>query len=556
MKNRLLIASTLLLILSCVYKLAFASETDEYTSIGSIRYIVMVPSSPAQQISVDMRIFRSKETQDNAYSGALFYHDNVNLTEIKVFTDAGTEVPYFNRGGGIMITLPKNYADIKYTVKLSELSKHGHQGIQTAHNVLFAGEQVFMVPFREKMKEMSIEFKIPEGWNVFAGGIKNNKIVKKNTEWFDIYSILKNCYAFGNFKKQSYKNKNGKLNIWYPGTELTPENIGIISNNSYKMFNYFTNLFGKAIKRYDIFILSSAQDGKKVFCGSGDSSMASTVIFNDSRDWQLMAHRMAHSFFDNFIKYKKVHAPPNLWLLEAITTYYENAAMGNGDYTEFTSQEGFAELYRRYIFLRTTNPEFSSIKPIDDEQLLSSAENEFLHYTQAPLLLLAMEDHINKLKDTKNGNYLLKWCIENSKNTVLIDNMLDSFNIYMGGALDGFIEDYVKNNRFVVLWDHFKNIKENPGKIAEQFAYFDDVLSSWYRVSNQTYEKHDFTLEGIEDIIMKAENEKVVIPDAMLAAGLKDFSPTVYKLLIKHFYSKKAIKDIEIKDIKVKSIKK
>ena len=192
MRFKVVFLTVVLLSVYCAFGTVEASEDAEFNSIGSIKYVVELSSNPEQLLNVSMRVNRSAETRGNAYSGSLFYRDNVNMTSIRVFADDGREVDYFSRGGGIMITLPKFYADIKYTVKLGELGKHGHQGIRTAKNVLFAGEQVFMIPFQGKMKEIKIEFKCPRGWEAFTPGMKKNLITIRNSGWFDCYSILKN----------------------------------------------------------------------------------------------------------------------------------------------------------------------------------------------------------------------------------------------------------------------------------------------------------------------------------------------------------------------------
>lgn len=520
-------------------RIVLGSGQEEHPTIDTIKYVVTIPSTTYKPVSVDMRIYRTEETKDEAYSSISLYQGMVKVSDFKVYTHEGREINYFNRAGRIMITLPKEWVDVKYNVRLGELDKHGHQGIQTDKNVLFGGEHVFFMPFQESMSKVEVEFKLPKKWKCIIPHSKGRRIVKKDTGWFDNYTILKNCYAFGSFRKKSFRYRRGKLRVWFPvDEELAPGNPDVLTKKCFRMYKYFAGLFGRGIRSYDMVLLGMAKDGKKIISGTGDRSFSSTIINGEMRDWQLMAHRMTHSYIDNYIKFRELHSPSSLWLLEAMTTYYENMAMGEGEYGPMTAEEGFADLFRRYLFYRTIRTDLRTVKPGDEAKLTGRTEVEYLHYTVAPLTLIAMDDMIRKRHGSMGGDYLLKWCIENSDDRTMFTNMIDNYSSFLGNSIDGFIDDFVKSNYVLPLWDRFKNLDEDPAKVVEGLEYYDNVLASWYKVDEVGYESPDLSLDGIDEVVAKAEAAGIHIPNQLLEQRIKDFSPTIYKLLIKHFYLK------------------
>ena len=281
-----------------------------------------------------------------------------------LFYQAGPAVFYTPQGGALEFPLARcKTAQYTYTVPLAALGKHGHQGLVTQEYLVFDGAQAFLQPATD-VSRIRLVFDLPGPAAIGPSGEINKP------DWIDIYALRQNAYAFGNFSRVD---QYGALAVYALSGAAEP---GIRA-----LYDYYAQLF--ACRPGLVVIL--LPPGDDVIGGAGRDCIAASFDRDAPRDWQLLSHRMFHAFFDAAISEPSYRAPPNLWLLEGLASYYETISLDE-------PERQLAVLYAQYLYMREKYPEAFRLAPMQEAEFLDlPAQTEFLHYTAAPLLVAALE---------------------------------------------------------------------------------------------------------------------------------------------------------------------
>ncbi|MPQ45087.1 hypothetical protein, partial [Clostridium tarantellae] len=351
-----------------------------------------------------------------------------------------------------------NSVSFSYFVKIGHLAKHGHGGEISEELITFSGEQVLIFPvetltMNNKNNSIISNIKIFFQFKNYKHSILPLKYKKQDMlsidfpKWINIYDIMKSSYTFGDFSiHKSIYNEN-ILEIFCEKNFIKKEIDENVIDDLKRLHKYYCKLFNSNGMKLNVVLLNeSVYDEKYVLGGCGVSSIAATFNYKNIRDWQLLAHRMFHSFMDFNLKSREVHIPPNLWLTEGLATYYEIIALNNlsnlrKKELNINIENDFKKLFTRYLYIKLKNSNISSIIPMNERNIKSHGNMEFLHYTLAPLIVKLIESEYSKL----NNNYIIKEIILlNEKNKEL--SMENIFYNILKENLNEFASKYLFSN--------------------------------------------------------------------------------------------------------------
>ena len=285
------------------------------------------------------------------------------------------------------------------------------------------------------IKKITIKCMVPDTWDVIIPFPKKNvKGIAEviNPTWTSLYEIRKSSFTFGRFQKK--KHLNGKLGYTvYLDKDVEKYYTQSVMRGIDNIYKYYCELFNCDLENFAIVLLRKDEvNDNYIISGSSTRNIVSTFDTEIARDWQLLGHRLFHSFFESQVTATKYHEPPLLNLYEGLATYYENISMKNlpeniKNQLNIDPENEILELFQRYVYMKLKNPSNYSLIPILERKIFASqAKIEFLHYTQAPLIVKYLEDLVFEKNGKKDNiiNYILKNRGDNSVTVGRIANSL------------------------------------------------------------------------------------------------------------------------------------
>ena len=462
--------------------------------------------------------------------------------------DKGNKVNFGEEKGFVVVDeLPEgaSYIDYSYDVELARLGKHGFNSEVYGKMLSFEGEAVLAMPLAavdeknkkaDKVDSIKVECMVPDIWEgiiPFKSKDSNRITEIEKPTWFDMYEIRKSTYTFGNFQKEEHMTKDGGYTIFVDPeakkyyTEDTKRGIA-------SLYNYYAELFNYKLKNYSIVLLrTEGKDNQYIIGGASSQNMASTFNPENSRDWQLMGHRLFHAFFEASVPLDKFNKAPMLNFYEGLATYYENMSMRKlpedlKNRLSIYPEKEFGELFERYVYMKLKSPETLNFAPAQEAALaLSPARLEFLHYTQSPLLVKCIEDNISKVT-SKEDNALHYILANKDEKNLTVESILNSL---MGKEGTDFINKYIKGTEIVPLWDLAKSSDGDNREVINRLNDYEYLLYTWFFKENQVYVSDVLVQDKLIKISEEAERRGIKFASDELEQKIKSTSPTMYNLL-------------------------
>lgn len=395
----------------------------------------------------------------------------------------------------------KNSILFEYTVSLEGNSKFGKLGNISSDTLAFTGEQVFLLPYEainlgknkeEFMFEISIEYSLNSYKDNILPFENDTKTLITTSSWSDVFSFLKSAYIFSNTLTS---NSFEKLNIHSDG-----QLDDIITQNIKSIYTYFEGLFGDSIN-LDVTILSN---NDKSFAGASNNSICSTFDLNDKRDYKLLSKRIFSAFMQSKLKSSVLFAPPNLWIMEGLSVYYENKALDLMDddskkRLNLSFENEYKKLYRIYLHSIKTNEKLYNFPVILDGSLKSYALIEYLYNIKAPLLIKLFEENAI----SKDSDSILKYlCSLEDVNKFLQPNMFEEI---LGEKVHLMAKNFIFGTNTIPLEI---DIKGDIEEIKEQILEFENTMAMYFRIDNINRER---AIKAMEKANAKKEdsNEEV-----------------------------------------------
>lgn len=510
----------------------------------------------------------------NADNQLKLFNGLVDYSNIKCKSIKGEDIKYNEDANGISI-FPERKEDIffEYEVKIGKASKHGLLGSTYDDLMVFQGENVLMLPeiaysgkdkeIKKAIAEINVNIK-SEGQrqkavkvmpftskNRLMANLRNTSDSKElqsnisSLNWSKVYNLLKSCYASGSLERMDGE-KDGIKIYKDSQCQYNYDNATIKGINS--LYNYYVNLFGYKIDDFSLVLLRKDKENDMLLMGGlSTQTMGATFDPDSSRDWQLLSHRLFHAFFDYKLTSIKYHTAPQLWLYEGLATYYENNSMNYIDSTiqkKLNLRDDFLALFKRYIYFSIKDRGILSIAPMNEEKFaISGGMTEFLHYTQAPLVVKTMED-MSYRKYGKRDR-ILKFIL-NKSNDENID-MKEIIKHALGDDSIPFSSKYLFGQDILPLWYLAQNSTEDENDVLEALNEFEYTLWSWFRLEEASYPIHKLSKDEINNVKLIKASKEIKFEDTNIEDNIYKISPTIYKLL--KVYSKRAeVCGIDFKD--------
>ncbi len=495
----------------------------------------------SNEIKIDLDIQNFNIKSRSPY--LVFYIGNIKLKTLKISSDLTNQQIDYQIQKHILFIRPltgfEKKLTLHYTIQPGYLAKHGHQGYIDKNYCLLAGEQFFILPAAGRASRTQINFVAPENWQTFLPPIVDsnyevtqNKIITTDTSWTGFYQLVKNCYIFGKFSASW--DQFHSLNFIFSKT-ISDSIQKKVQNLTTELIQFFNQRFQQHLSHYRFCFTDVASDSEKIMGGVGPFSMGFTFSPAEKRDWQLLSHRLFHVYFDRFIGIKSFHLPPDLWFLEGMATFYEILAPGNLNLNEFgiksyTPDEEFSQLYRRYLYFRIKDPELFRINPTEKIHLLSG-QTEFLHYTQAPLLMLAIQTQFARNRTQMNPDFLwrllgpMKFHPEKD-----LENFIHNFS---DSTIQKFWRNYVAGDDLLDLRSIFtQNAEDNfplqRQEIVHELKAYESLLSTWFQDEPEKFLQTSVFENDFFPLMNNADFQPINFANPNVEKLVFDFSPTIF----------------------------
>ena len=487
---------------------------------------------------------------------------NIKVNEEKCFDSLNNPVKFSTTKGIIdidKIDSNAKYVVYSYNVKIGNLRKHGTNGQVYLNMLTFSGESVLVMPInalRENMKDVNnikkitVKCILANDWDAIIPYPKKN--VKGITEvikptWTSFYEIRKSSFTFGKFKKDEHLNGKAGYTVYIDiGAEkyYTEDAKNGIEN----LYKYYCKLFNRDLENLSIVLLRKDDINQDyIISGSSTKNIVSTFDPEVFRDWQLLGHRLFHSFFESEVTATEYHEPPLLNFYEGLATYYENISMKSlpeniKDRLNFLDKE-MSEIFERYIYMKLKDPlNFSLIPKLERKILPSAAKIEFLHYTQAPLIIKYLEGLAFKKTGKEDNiiNIIIKYKDDNSiTSDIIVNNLLGK---------DGrtFTEKYISGDKIVPLWSLSNNGEDNKD-VIKKLNIFEYNMYTWFYQENTLYIYDVLDINKLSKLSKEADKLGLHFADSITEVNTKKMSLTVYNLLKEHMLRAKVC-SVNIKD--------
>lgn len=401
------------------------------------------------------------------------------------------------------------------------------------------------------IKKITVQCMVPSVWDAIIPYPKKN--VKDITEvinptWTSLYEIRKSSFTFGKFEKDEHISGKSGYTV-YLDTAAKKYYTEDAKKGIESLYKYYSKLFNYNLENFAIVLLRKDEVNQDyIISGSSTKNLVSTFDPEVARDWQLMGHRLFHSFFESEITATKYHEPPVLNFYEGLATYYENISMKNlpenikNRLNIFPDNE-MAELFERYTYMKLKNPlNLSLIPNLESEISSSPAKIEFLHYTQAPLIVKYLEDLAAKKTGTQDN--IINYIVENKDdNSINIEKIVNSL---LGKDGTTFIGKYISGDVVVPLWELTSSGAENK-EVIEKLNIFEYNMYTWFYQENTLYIYDVLDTNKLLKLSQEADKQGLHFADAITEANVKNMSPTVYNLL-KEYMLRAKVCSVNLKD--------
>lgn len=542
-KNRMIKLSAFLLCLfSCIAIYAFYS----YPRKIELEYAVKPYSVDDKKLNVNIKIKPLKSGIDKTF---VLVKGNMETSDEKCVDNHNKDINFKSENGIIVIdklSEGAEYLNYSYNVTIGGSGKHGDNGQIFQDLLTFAGESVLALPLRalnydnpkeDIIKKITVQCSAPDTWEAVIPFAKiGAKAVTEieNPSWTDLYELRQSTFTFGKFEKDKHIDSNGKGYTVYLDSEAKQYYDSNAEKGIESLYNYYSKLFSYDLDNYSMVMLrKNIETQNYIIGGVCTQNLASTFNPENKRDWQLLSHRIFHSFFESKVPSERYLKAPLLEFYEGLATYYENMSLDSlpdniKSSLNISPDNEFQHLFERYAYMRLKDPQSLSLPPLSEVQIQQSpARIEFLHYTQMPLTVNYLEQLINESNGKKNN--ILNYIIENSSdNTTTVEKITGRL---LGKDSDSFVSKYLRGSEILPLWNTFASKNEKNEDVINRLNNYEFELYTWFSLENQLY-KYDFVEKSeLEKLSQEADKENIKFADEATEKIIEDTSPTIYKLL-------------------------
>lgn len=382
---------------------------------------------------------------------------------------------------------------IEYTVELETSSRFGILGAIKNDIVAFAGEQVFMMPVeslklgkdaKENCFDINVDFKFKGFKNsLIPFATENNKIQLVAKNFNEIFEFGKAPYIFTD---QPFPIKS-ELNL-FSNYEL-PKSV---EHNITLIYNYYSTLFENKI---DLTLTLLKNVGKRrMFVGASKNDIALSFDENNKQDYKFLSNKIFLAFITQLVDKQELITPPNLWIVEGLSTYYENKSLEVLDSNlkenlNISFDDEMKKLYRIYRYSVAKHEKIYNFPPLLDGGLKAYALIEYLYNIKAPILIKLFEDNASLYEEDNIVKYLIKLT---AKDKFLQPNM---FKAILKEQIEEIAPKYIFGTEIIPL---DIDIKGDIGEIKPVLEDFEKTMATYFAFENLKPPVSEITEEDLE----------------------------------------------------------
>jgi len=279
---------------------------------------------------------------------------------------------------------------VRYTVRPGGLGRHGHQGNVDARFAGFDGRGMIL-PL-QPVSRARMRFHLPAAWSAALP-------FPREGDWYVVpdrgvlnKDLRKSCVVLGPMTAESRRIGTTDVSV-HSYAMWDAKYRRLITDKTFRMYEYFHRTYGfNAGPAYVFAWTPNAVDNGRVMSGVWSNGMCVEMPDEKPRNWELVAHRIAHAVNRDPPAGLITVGRDDRWFDEAWATYQEFEAPAGAGITG--AEPDWNRLYARYLAKRRQFPQ--NDLPIADEGGASASAVEYLHYTKAPAILMMLDAHIRK----------------------------------------------------------------------------------------------------------------------------------------------------------------
>jgi AmmeMemoRadiSam system protein A len=366
----------------------------------SFDYTVIVRDPSSGHIEVDVEV--SGLRRPELVLAPLGPPEQMQLADLRATTSGGKLLSTTPGRDWIQVHVGyrRTRIHLSYWVTPGMLARHGHQGILGSDFGLVAGHGLFLVPEQSELAEARVRFQLPADWTA------SHPWRDRGDGWLDPRygggllreSLRSTSIGLGRFAvdRRSHGGNTLAVALW-PG--WGDKDRQRLAERAHGIFAEFDRLFHpQLLGPFTAFLVPRAADGHGVIAGYWSSGLGSSTD-DDIPSWSLFAHRIAHVLNRDYPhgthlepqeRWLPTKNPVN-WVNEGVAGFLEVAVPVHGNV--FRTDARFAEFFDRYA--RKEGP-LMDVPPLAREAEGDADALEYLHYTRAPLVMVALDDLIRR----------------------------------------------------------------------------------------------------------------------------------------------------------------
>jgi len=311
------------------------------------------------------------------------------------YNEKGKATGYLNDRSSYSLK-PSYYKKIflSYTVKPGGQGRHGRQGYISEDFACFDG-RVFILPENySRINTARIKFKVTPGWEIINPHRKHGDYYYPDYSGKGMvyYALLKSPMAFGPFDENKKKFGSTELCV-YTYSQWDGIYKKNIKEKTSSLYEYFFTSFGfDPGVPYIVCWVPFSFDGERIFGGMWSNGQCFEMPEESLRNWQLLAHRLAHAVNIEKPTGMVLKDTENSWFFEGWAVYTEIqslSSLGLGD-----EKKEWNRIYKAYLNILRENPQWDC--PLIEESKTEGAQREFIHYYKEPLVMKMLDYEMRK----------------------------------------------------------------------------------------------------------------------------------------------------------------
>ena len=352
----------------------------------AVEIVVDLLSAQDGRIPVEVTAIGGRPTHFAIQSA---WSDGYSLHDLRFTDGAGQLLPHSEERGRYRIQRDAGeIVTAHYVMQLGGEGRHGKQGVVAEDHALFDGRLFLLPQGAVSVGSARIRFDAPETWTVGSP-------FREEDSWYYVDAFVPeltaavlgaSCVGVGRFEHSSRRVGETEVRVAsYAGWE--DEHKQLLADKTFRLLEYFHDTLGFDLRAPYSVVWVPKQGRDRVFGGSFSNGTCYENPTGRLRNWELLAHRIAHAMNHYRPSGMRIRDDRDSWFNEGWASYMEATATRGAGLTE--SESRWRSLLNSYRRTRAQSPEMDL--PLSRQKQARGETKEYLHYVKAPLAAKMLE---------------------------------------------------------------------------------------------------------------------------------------------------------------------